>query len=82
MSGNFTLNFPTGVTPGETCFLYVLKNDSGVNAYTLTFASGYQTPYGLRLPPASGLTKDRYEMFFDTATTATLTITSNITYTS
>lgn len=80
MSGDMTINFPTSVAEGETCFLYVLKNDSGVNAYTLTFGSGFQTPYGYKLPLASGLTKDRYEMFFDTTYTATLTMSTNITY--
>lgn len=79
LSGNMTLNFPTSVTPGETCFLYVLKSTAASGAQ-ITFASGYQTPGGvsLQLSTSSGNLKDRFEMFFDTTTTATVTMTKTI----
>lgn len=76
LSGDFTLGFPTGVTPGDTCFLYV-TTASGY--YNFTLASGFQTPGGAQLHTSSGINgKDRFEMFFDTTTTATVTMSKGI----
>lgn len=84
LSGAMTLNFPSSVTPGETAFIYVLKNINVSGDFVL--GSGFQTPGGVTLHNSyntgSGITssgtKDRYEMFFDSTSTATVTMSKNI----
>jgi hypothetical protein len=76
-TGNFTLQFPSNVTEGETAFIYVTL--SGANRI-ISFASGFRAPGGpssITLSTADG-SVDRLEFFFDTATTATVTITKGI----
>ncbi len=77
LTGNWTLGFPTSVTAGETCFIYVV-NDSTPRSITL--GSGYQVPGGsgsFNLTQTANA-KDRIELFFDTTTTATTTISKDI----
>jgi len=73
-TGNFTLNFPTGVVQGESVFIYV----NSTAAATLTLGSGFQVPAGSPATLSGSGKKDRLEFFFDTTTTATVTITKDI----
>lgn len=80
LTTNWTLNFPT-VTPepGETVFIYVKQPSSG-GPYTLTLGSGFEAPGGRStiVLSTTNNAKDRIEIFFDSTTTATVSITKDI----
>lgn len=76
-TSSFTLNFPSGAAEGETAFVYVTQ---AVGGSVVTFGGGFQAPGGIlsiTLTAAAGAV-DRLEFFFDTATTATVTIAKGI----
>lgn len=70
-TGNFTLNRPTNGVAGETMFIYVTGS-----ATSVTLGTGLQAPGGG--PITLSGTKSRLELFFDTDTTATVTVTTDI----
>ena len=75
-TGAWTLNFPSNAAAGETAIIYVDHDGTGVTlgggAGTLESAGGAGITLG------SGTGKDRIEFFFDTATTATVSVTTEI----
>lgn len=80
LTANWTLVFPT-TTPeaGESVFLYVKQPASG-GPRTLTLDTGFQAPGGrssIVLSTAANAV-DRLELFFDSTSTATVTITKDI----
>ena len=66
-TGDFTLNFPSNVVAGEKITLYVTGS-----ATTMTLGTGFELCGGGSAAIALSGSKNRVEIFFDTATTATV----------
>lgn len=66
-TGDFTLNFPSNVVAGEKVTLYVTGS-----ATSMTLGAGFEGCNGGTSPIALSGSKNRVEIFFDTATTATV----------
>ena len=72
-TGNFTLNFPSNVVAGEKVDLYVLGS-----ATTMTLGAGFETCGGGASTLTLAGSKNHVEIFFDTTTTATISVCSDI----
>lgn len=74
---DFTIKYPSGVTIGETAFIYIRHNIAGTK--NLSFDSQFKTASGAAIALSTTLySVDRLMFFFDTATTCTVTITKDI----
>jgi hypothetical protein len=74
---DFTIKYPSGVTIGETAFIYIRHNIAGTKI--LSFDSQFKTAGGASIDLSTGLyAVDRLMFFFDTGSTCTVTATKDI----
>lgn len=77
VTNNFTLNFPSGASEGETAFMYVTQDATG--SRILTLDSAFKTPGGSTIVLSTAANSiDRLMFFFHSDIACTVTITKDI----